>query len=175
MEAAAASTEREGPTRGVDCTLARGEQNEPRGTSRVPSVSIDVNVLNSYHRALASGPKGLPALGLRADRTRGDPNLHEEALLVWENGGHVASAIRARGPEAGTLRLATSCVHFPLCGPCTMARGSAHRGAATDRPLGGDDAWAASAALAELSGLGILPSSPTTSSSTLASEALLRC
>ena len=74
----------------------------------MPSVSIDVNVLNSYHRALASGPKGLPALGLRADRTRGDPNLHGEALLERENGGHVASVIRARGPEGPRYPVASS-------------------------------------------------------------------
>ena len=58
--------------------------------------------------------------GLTADRTRVDPNLHEETLLLRENGGHVVSAIRARGPGAGTLRLAASRVHFPLCGSQTM-------------------------------------------------------
>ena len=53
----------------------------------MPSVSIDINVLNSPSWALASGPKGLPALGLSADRTREIQTSTRRAFLNGYKGG----------------------------------------------------------------------------------------
>ena len=79
------------------------------------SSEVIVNVLRHQCAQTTLGRWHLPALAFRPDL-----NLHEEALLLREKEGHVVSATRARGPGAGNLRLAPSCVQFPLCGSQTM-------------------------------------------------------
>ena len=87
----------------------RGQRPTLRGKSRVPSVSIDLNVLNFTLPGKAMWPKGLPATWPSGRPHARDPNLHEEGRPEGENGGHVASVIRARGVRGrSTLWLAAS-------------------------------------------------------------------
>ena len=102
-----------------------------------------------------------------------DPNLHEEGLPEWLQGGHVASTTRARGPGTGALWLAASRVHFPLGGPHTMRMDLRIVGLLRVFPVGGDDAHAAFAACVDgLAVWAFSTFSPTTSSHKLATEAI---